>query len=73
MASLSSSRVCAPTAPRGADARMLTAGGSGVPRSLMEAHQGALRRDHGPGWGMNETSPLCALPFAPKGDNSGSE
>jgi hypothetical protein len=52
---------------------MLTAGGSGVPRSLMEAHQGALRRDHGPGWGMNETSPLCALPFAPKGDNSGSE
>jgi len=47
--------------------RMLTAGGSAVPRSLMEAYQERFGVTMVQGWGMTETSPVCALAFAPKG------
>jgi fatty-acyl-CoA synthase len=47
--------------------RYIVCGGSAVPRSLMEEFQ----RRHGlriiQGWGMTETSPICALAFPPAG------
>jgi fatty-acyl-CoA synthase len=46
--------------------RLITAGGSAVPRALIER----FRERYGvcvvQGWGMTETSPLCALSFPPK-------
>jgi fatty-acyl-CoA synthase len=46
--------------------RLITAGGSAVPRGLIER----FRQTYGvrvvQGWGMTETSPLCALSFPPK-------
>ena len=47
--------------------RLLTAGGSAVPRSLMEAYQERFGIDMIQGWGMTETSPVCAFGRAPKG------
>jgi fatty-acyl-CoA synthase len=47
--------------------RMLTAGGSAVPRSLMEAYDKKFGVTIVQGWGMTETSPLAALARPPKG------
>jgi fatty-acyl-CoA synthase len=46
--------------------RLITAGGSAVPRSLMEAYDQRFGVSLIQGWGMTETSPLCAIGFAPK-------
>jgi fatty-acyl-CoA synthase len=46
--------------------RLLTAGGSAVPRSLMEEYERRFGIRMVQGWGMTETSPVCALAFAPK-------
>jgi fatty-acyl-CoA synthase len=47
--------------------RMLTAGGSAVPRSLIEAYDKRFGVKIAQGWGMTETSPVCALSKPPKG------
>ena len=47
--------------------RMLTAGGSAVPRSLIEAYDERFGVKLVQGWGMTETSPLAALATPPKG------
>jgi fatty-acyl-CoA synthase len=47
--------------------RMVTAGGSAVPRSLMEKFQDRFGVRMIQGWGMTETSPVCALAYPPKG------
>ncbi len=47
--------------------RLLTAGGSAVPRSLIEAYRERFGVTMLQGWGMTETSPLCAVAFPPKG------
>jgi fatty-acyl-CoA synthase len=47
--------------------RMLTAGGSAVPRSLIEAYDERFGVKIVQGWGMTETSPVCALAKPPKG------
>ncbi len=47
--------------------RLLTAGGAAVPRSLMEAYQERFDIAVIQGWGMTETSPVCAFGRAPKG------
>jgi fatty-acyl-CoA synthase len=46
--------------------RMVTAGGAAVPRSLMEAYRDQFEVDMVQGWGMTETSPVCAMAFPPK-------
>lgn len=46
--------------------RMITAGGAAVPRQLMEQFQDELGVRMVQGWGMTETSPLCALAVAPR-------
>ncbi len=47
--------------------RLLTVGGAAVPRSLMEAYQEQFDIAMIQGWGMTETSPVCAFGRAPKG------
>ena len=47
--------------------RMITAGGAAVPRQLMERYRDELGVEMVQGWGMTETSPLCALAQPPKG------
>jgi fatty-acyl-CoA synthase len=47
--------------------RMVTAGGSAVPRNLLEQFQDRFGVHMYQGWGMTETSPVCALAFPPKG------
>jgi fatty-acyl-CoA synthase len=47
--------------------RMLTAGGSAVPRSLMEAYEDRFGVKMVQGWGMTETSPVAALAWPPRG------
>ncbi|MHB8330017.1 MAG: long-chain-fatty-acid--CoA ligase, partial [Acidimicrobiales bacterium] len=47
--------------------RMLTAGGAAVPRSLMEAFRDRFGVEMVQGWGMTETSPVCAMARPPKG------
>ena len=47
--------------------RMLTAGGAAVPRSLMEAYQERFGVPMVQGWGMTETSPVCAIGWPPRG------
>jgi len=47
--------------------RLLTAGGSAVPRSLMEAYDKRFGVTIVQGWGMTETSPVAALAKPPKG------
>ena len=47
--------------------RLLTAGGSAVPRTLMEAYQDRFGIDMIQGWGMTETSPVCAFGRAAQG------
>jgi fatty-acyl-CoA synthase len=53
--------------------RTLTAGGAAVPRALMEAYQERFGVTMVQGWGMTETSPLCALALPPKGTPSDEE
>ncbi len=47
--------------------RHVTAGGSAVPRSLIEAFQARVGIPLTQGWGMTETSPLAALALPPHG------
>jgi fatty-acyl-CoA synthase len=47
--------------------RLVTAGGAAVPRSLMEAYQERFDIVMIQGWGMTETSPVCAFGRPPKG------
>jgi fatty-acyl-CoA synthase len=47
--------------------RMITAGGSAVPRQLIEQFRDELGVQLIQGWGMTETSPLCSLALPPKG------
>jgi fatty-acyl-CoA synthase len=49
--------------------RMVTGGGSAVPRSLMEQFQDRFGVRMYQGWGMTETSPVCALSYPPKGSD----
>jgi acyl-CoA synthetase (AMP-forming)/AMP-acid ligase II len=53
--------------------RMVTAGGSAVPRTLMEAYRDQFDVAMIQGWGMTETSPVCAMAFPPKGVGAASE
>jgi fatty-acyl-CoA synthase len=46
--------------------RAVTAGGSAVPRSLIEAFRTRFGVEMIQGWGMTETSPLAAVALAPK-------
>jgi fatty-acyl-CoA synthase len=46
--------------------RMVTAGGSAVPRNLLEQFQDRFGVRMFQGWGMTETSPVCALAYPPK-------
>ena len=46
--------------------RMLTVGGSAVPRVMLEKFQDRFGVKMIQGWGMTETSPMCALARAPK-------
>jgi acyl-CoA synthetase (AMP-forming)/AMP-acid ligase II len=47
--------------------RMITAGGAAVPRQLIERYRDELGVEMVQGWGMTETSPLCALALPPRG------
>ncbi|MHB8429741.1 MAG: long-chain fatty acid--CoA ligase [Acidimicrobiales bacterium] len=47
--------------------RMITAGGAAVPRQLIERYRDELGVELVQGWGMTETSPLCALAVPPRG------
>ncbi len=47
--------------------RHVTAGGSAVPRVLIEAFEAKVGVPITQGWGMTETSPLAALALPPKG------
>jgi fatty-acyl-CoA synthase len=47
--------------------RLVTAGGAAVPRSLMEAYEERFDLVMIQGWGMTETSPVCAFGRPPKG------
>ncbi len=46
--------------------RMITAGGAAVPRQLIERYRDELGVELVQGWGMTETSPLCALATPPR-------
>ncbi len=46
--------------------RMITAGGAAVPRQLIERFRDELGVQLIQGWGMTETSPLCALATPPR-------
>ena len=46
--------------------RMITAGGAAVPRQLIERFRDELGVQMVQGWGMTETSPLCALATPPR-------
>ena len=46
--------------------RMITAGGAAVPRQLIERYRDELGVQMVQGWGMTETSPLCALATPPR-------
>lgn len=46
--------------------RMITAGGAAVPRQLIERFRDELGVEMVQGWGMTETSPLCALATPPR-------
>ena len=46
--------------------RKITAGGSAVPRSLLEQFESRFGVRMYQGWGMTETSPVCALAYPPR-------
>ena len=47
--------------------RLVTSGGSAVPRSLIEAFRDKAHVALIQGWGMTETSPVCTLGIPPRG------
>jgi fatty-acyl-CoA synthase len=47
--------------------RLLTVGGSAVPRTMLEQFDERFGVEMLQGWGMTETSPMCALARPPKG------
>lgn len=47
--------------------RGVTAGGAAVPRHLIERFEEQFGIEMIQGWGMTETSPLCAVAFPPRG------
>ena len=47
--------------------RAVTVGGAAVPRHLIERFKEKFGIEMIQGWGMTETSPLCALAFPPRG------
>ncbi len=47
--------------------RAVVAGGAAVPRQMIEQFKERLGVDMTQGWGMTETSPLCALSIPPRG------
>ena len=47
--------------------RMITAGGAAVPRQLIERFRDEFGIELVQGWGMTETSPVCALSVPPRG------
>ncbi len=47
--------------------RLITGGGAAVPRQLIAQFQDELGVELVQGWGMTETSPLCAIGFPPRG------
>jgi fatty-acyl-CoA synthase len=47
--------------------RYIVCGGSAVPRSLIQSYVDHFGVDIVQGWGMTETSPLCALSWSPAG------
>ncbi|HEX3947897.1 MAG TPA: long-chain fatty acid--CoA ligase [Acidimicrobiales bacterium] len=53
--------------------RHVTAGGSAVPRSLIEAFRDRVGVPLTQGWGMTETSPLAALAVPPSGTSGAEE
>ncbi len=53
--------------------RMIVAGGSAVPRKLIEAFKVRYGVRLLQGWGMTETSPLCALSTPPRGSDPNDE
>ncbi len=53
--------------------KQIVAGGSAVPRKLIEAFKDRYNVRLLQGWGMTETSPLCALSFPPKGSDPAEE
>jgi fatty-acyl-CoA synthase len=53
--------------------RMITAGGSAVPRALIERYKQRYGLTVVQGWGMTETSPLCALSWPPRGSTRDEE
>ncbi|NNN21566.1 MAG: AMP-binding protein, partial [Acidimicrobiales bacterium] len=53
--------------------KQIVAGGSAVPRRLIEAFKDRYNVRLLQGWGMTETSPLCALSFPPKGSDPSEE
>jgi len=53
--------------------RLVTAGGAAVPRSLMQAYQDRFGVTMIQGWGMTETSPVCAFGRPPKSAAPGEE
>ena len=53
--------------------RLVTAGGAAVPRTLMEAYRDRFGVTMIQGWGMTETSPVCAFGRPPKGAKPGEE
>ena len=46
--------------------RMIVAGGAAVPRQMIQAFDERFGIDMVQGWGMTETSPLCALSIPPR-------
>jgi fatty-acyl-CoA synthase len=50
--------------------RTLMCGGSAVPRALIEGYRTTFGVDVVQGWGMTETSPVCALSWPPKDSES---
>jgi fatty-acyl-CoA synthase len=53
--------------------RMVTAGGAAVPRTLIERFWDELGVEIVQGWGMTETSPVCAIALPPRGTPPGEE
>jgi fatty-acyl-CoA synthase len=53
--------------------RQVTAGGAAVPRALMEAYQERFGVAMIQGWGMTETSPVCAMAYPPRGVGAAEE
>ena len=53
--------------------RLVMCGGSAVPRGLIDGYRDTFHVPIVQGWGMTETSPVCAIGHPPKDMGSGSE